>query len=68
MDEGKEKMGEVGDGFVMGGGGGGCVEEFLESYSWGEIGIDEKGIGVYNLNGLFNRVEEVINSMIEEGC
>ena len=45
----------------------GSLEEFFETYSWAQIGIHEKPIAVYNLNGFFNPLQQLINSMIEEG-
>ena len=31
----------------------GSLEEFFEMYSWAQIGIHQKPIGVFNLNGFF---------------
>lgn len=61
------KMAELADAFVMAPGGAGSLEEFFETYSWAQIGIHEKPIAVYNLNGFFNPLQQLINSMIEEG-
>ena len=60
-------MAELADAFVMAPGGAGSLEEFFETYSWAQIGIHEKPIAVYNLNGFFNPLQQLINSMIEEG-
>ncbi|OSO96644.1 TIGR00730 family Rossman fold protein [Staphylococcus haemolyticus] len=67
MHERKQKMAELADAFVMAPGGAGSLEEFFETYSWAQIGIHEKPIAVYNLNGFFNPLQQLINSMIEEG-
>ena len=67
MHERKQKMAELADDFVMAPGGAGSLEEFFETYSWAQIGIHEKPIAVYNLNGFFNPLQQLINSMIEEG-
>ena len=34
-------------------GGAGSLEEFFEMYSWAQIGIHEKPIAIYNINGFF---------------
>ena len=52
MHERKQKMAELADAFVMAPGG---------------AGSHEKPIAVYNLNGFFNPLQQLINSMIEEG-
>ena len=67
MHERKEKMTELADAFVMAPGGAGSLEEFFELYSWALIGIHQKPIGVFNLNGFFNPLQTLINHMIEEG-
>lgn len=67
MHERKEKMTELADAFVMAPGGAGSLEEFFEMYSWAQIGIHQKPIGVFNLNGFFNPLQTLINHMIEEG-
>ena len=67
MHERKQKMAELADAFVMAPGGAGSLEEFFETYSWAQIGIHEKPIGVYNLNGFFEPLQQLIDSMIKEG-
>ncbi|MGJ0166821.1 TIGR00730 family Rossman fold protein [Staphylococcus hominis] len=67
MHERKEKMTELADAFVMAPGGAGSLEEFFEMYSWAQIGIHQKPIGIFNLNGFFNPLQILIDHMIEEG-
>ena len=67
MHERKEKMTELADAFVMAPGGAGSLEEFFEMYSWAQIGIHQKPIGIFNLNGFFNPLQTLIDHMIEEG-
>ncbi|EHJ07880.1 LOG family protein [Staphylococcus simiae] len=63
----KDKMAELADAFIMAPGGAGSLEEFFEMYSWAQIGIHEKPIAVFNLNGFFNPLQSLINHMIDEG-
>ena len=36
-------------------------------YSWAQIGIHQKPIGVFNLNGFFEPLQHLIDHMIKEG-
>lgn len=67
MHERKNKMTELADAFVMAPGGAGSLEEFFEMYSWAQIGIHQKPIGVFNLNGFFEPLQALIDHMIKEG-
>ena len=67
MHERKNKMTELADAFIMAPGGAGSLEEFFEMYSWAQIGIHQKPIGVFNLNGFFEPLQHLIDHMIKEG-
>ncbi|PHK50414.1 TIGR00730 family Rossman fold protein [Staphylococcus edaphicus] len=67
MHERKNKMAELADAFVMAPGGAGSLEEFFEMYSWAQIGIHQKPIAVFNINGFFEPLQVLIEHMIEEG-
>lgn len=67
MHERKNKMTELADAFIMAPGGAGSLEEFFEMYSWSQIGIHQKPIAVFNVNGFFNPLQTMIDYMIEEG-
>src|SRR5699024_9552552 len=67
MHERKNKMAELADAFVMAPGGAGSLEEFFEMYSWSQIGIHEKPIAIYNINGFFEPLQPLIDHMIHEG-
>ena len=60
-------MTELADAFVMAPEEAGSLEEFFEMYSWAQIGIHQKPIGIFNLNGFFNPLQILIDHMIEEG-
>ena len=63
----KQKMSELADAFVMAPGGAGSLEEFFEIYSWAQIGLHQKPIGIFNTNQFFQPLIELINHMIAEG-
>lgn len=67
MHERKNKMAELADAFVMAPGGAGSLEEFFEMYSWSQIGIHEKPIAVFNINGFFEPLQALLDHMIQEG-
>lgn len=67
MHERKNKMAELADAFVMAPGGAGSLEEFFEMYSWSQIGIHQKPIAIFNINGFFNPLQSLLSHMIEEG-
>ena len=51
LHERKAKMSELADAFIMAPGGAGSLEEFFETYSWSQIGIHQKPIAIFNING-----------------
>ncbi|WP_409327891.1 LOG family protein [Staphylococcus pseudoxylosus] len=67
MHERKNKMAELADAFIMAPGGAGSLEEFFEMYSWSQIGIHQKPIAVFNINGFFDPLQSLLSHMIEEG-
>ncbi|MGZ9549463.1 LOG family protein, partial [Staphylococcus epidermidis] len=48
-------------------GGAGSLEEFFEMYSWSQIGIHQKPIAVFNINGFFEPLQNMLDGMISEG-
>lgn len=67
LHERKAKMSELADAFIMAPGGAGSLEEFFETYSWSQIGIHQKPIAIFNINGFFNPLQQLIQHMINEG-
>lgn len=67
MHERKQKMSELADAFVMAPGGAGSLEEFFEIYSWAQIGLHQKPIGIFNTNDFFKPLILLIQHMINEG-
>lgn len=67
MHERKQKMSELADAFIMAPGGAGSLEEFFEIYSWAQIGLHQKPIGIFNTNQFFQPLIALIDHMIAEG-
>lgn len=67
MHERKQKMSELADAFVIAPGGAGSLEEFFEVYSWAQIGLHQKPIGIYNINHFYDPLQRLIQHMIDEG-
>ncbi|GGE37115.1 cytokinin riboside 5'-monophosphate phosphoribohydrolase [Pullulanibacillus camelliae] len=67
MHERKAKMGELAEGFVALPGGLGTFEELIEVFSWSQIGIHKKPIGLLNINNYFSPFLHMIEASVEAG-
>lgn len=67
MHERKAMLEEAGDGIIMLPGGAGTLEEFFEVFTWGQLGLHDKPIGILNVNGYFDELLKTIDKLIEEG-
>ncbi|AWX23509.1 TIGR00730 family Rossman fold protein [Bacillus subtilis subsp. subtilis] len=67
MHERKAKMSELADGFISMPGGFGTYEELFEVLCWAQIGIHQKPIGLYNVNGYFEPMMKMVKYSIQEG-
>ncbi|WP_323703112.1 TIGR00730 family Rossman fold protein [Mammaliicoccus sp. Dog046] len=65
MHERKQMMADMADGFIMLPGGAGSLEEFFEIYTWSQIGLHNKPIGVFNINHFFEPLNQMINHLIQ---
>ncbi len=61
----KAKMMELADGFVALPGGFGTLDELFEVLTWAQIGLHQKPIGLLNVNGFWNPLITLMNSMID---
>lgn len=66
MHERKAKMAELSDGFIAMPGGAGTLEEFFEVFTWAQIGIHQKPIGLYNIDQYYEPLCTLFNHMAEE--
>tara|TARA_R110000868_G_scaffold67368_1_gene200090 strand:- start:32413 stop:32994 length:582 start_codon:yes stop_codon:yes gene_type:complete len=67
MHERKVFMYEKSDGFIVLPGGFGTMDEFFEITTWGQLGLHKKPIGILNLNGFYNDLLALADTMVKKG-
>lgn len=67
MHERKTKMHELSDGVITLPGGFGTMEELFEMVTWGQLGLHRKPIGVLNVAGFYNDLNELLQTMVDKG-
>lgn len=67
MHERKTKMNELSDGVITLPGGYGTLEEFFEMLTWAQLGLHKKPIAVLNINGFYNELLSLIETMVSNG-
>lgn len=67
MHERKALMEQRSNGFIILPGGFGTLDEFAEIFTWSQLGLHTKPIGVLNVNGYFNLFLAFIDHMVNEG-
>lgn len=63
----KAKMVELADAFIALPGGGGTMDEYFEVFTWAQIGLHEKPVILYNVNGFYDALLQHFKQMLEEG-
>lgn len=63
----KQLMARRADAFLTLPGGIGTLEEFCEIFTWAQLGLHRKPIGLYNLEGYYDPLIEYMNRMVEAG-
>jgi len=66
MHERKALMAELSDGFVALPGGPGTLDEIVEQWTWGLLGIHAKPSGFINVNGYFEPLRAMTRRMVDE--
>ena len=66
MHERKSKMIELADGFVALPGGFGTLDEFAEVFTWSQIGLHQKPVGLININNYYDPLLSLISKMTDE--
>ena len=66
MHERKALMAELSDGFVAMPGGFGTLEETVEVLTWGQLGLHKKPVGLLNIEGYYDRLNEFFAHMVKE--
>ena len=63
----KAKMVELADAFIALPGGGGTLDEYFEVFTWAQIGLHEKPVILFNVNGFYDALLQHFTRMLEEG-
>lgn len=66
MHERKALMAELADGFVALPGGIGTLEEFFETWTWGQLGMHTKPCGLLNVAGYFDPLLAFLDRAVAE--
>ncbi len=67
MHERKALMTDLSDAFIIVPGGIGTMDEFFECFTWNQLGIHSKPIGILNSNGYYDGLLRLLENMIREG-
>ena len=67
MHERKKQMADLADGFVTLPGGIGTFEEFFEIFTWAQLGLHQKPIGLLNIEGYYNIMLQLLDNAVKEG-
>ena len=67
MHERKQRMHELSDGVIALPGGYGTLEEFFETLTWGQLGLHRKPVALLNINGFYDPLKQLADSMVREG-
>jgi uncharacterized protein (TIGR00730 family) len=67
MHDRKARMAELADAFVALPGGIGTLEELFEIWTWAQLGLHQKPIGLLNLEGFFDHAIALIQHTVYEG-
>jgi uncharacterized protein (TIGR00730 family) len=66
MSDRKTLINELSDAFLILPGGFGTLDEFFEMLTLNQLGIIKKPIGVFNIDGYYNKMFELIDHFIQE--
>lgn len=67
MHERKTKMNDLCDGVIALPGGFGTLEELFEMLTWAQLGLHKKPIAILNINGFYDSLIQLIETMVEKG-
>lgn len=66
MHERKTKMADLADGFIALPGGPGTLEEFMEIFTWAQLGVHQKPCGLLNINHYYDPLVSLFNHMADQ--
>lgn len=67
MHERKTKMNNLCDGVIALPGGFGTLEELFEMITWAQLGLHKKPIAILNINGFYDSLLELTQTMTDKG-
>ncbi|MFI9811523.1 LOG family protein [Saccharothrix variisporea] len=67
MHERKARMAELADAFVTLPGGAGTLEEMFEVWTWAQLGLHAKPLGLLDVDGYYGHLLKMVDHMVEEG-
>jgi uncharacterized protein (TIGR00730 family) len=67
MHERKALMAQLSDAFVALPGGIGTLEELIEVFTWSQLGLHTKPLGVLNVNGYYDGLAAFLDHAVEQG-
>ncbi|EHR59668.1 LOG family protein [Saccharomonospora cyanea] len=67
MHERKATMARLSDGFVALPGGAGTLEELFEVWTWAQLGLHAKPVGLLDVRGYYSKMAEFLDHMVGEG-
>ncbi len=67
MHERKMTMHDLSDGIIALPGGFGTMEELFEILTWGQLGLHQMPIGLLNVNGFYDALIQMIQTMVDNG-
>jgi uncharacterized protein (TIGR00730 family) len=66
MHQRKAQMADLADGFIALPGGLGTLEELFEVWTWGQLGLHGKPVGLLNINGFFDPLLTFLERLVTE--
>jgi uncharacterized protein (TIGR00730 family) len=63
----KRMMLDLGDAFIALPGGGGTMEEWFEVFTWAQIGLHQKPIGLLNVAGYYDKLLAFLDHIMDQG-
>jgi uncharacterized protein (TIGR00730 family) len=66
MHERKALMAELSDAFIALPGGIGTLEELFEVYTWNQLGLHAKPLGLFNVRGYYDGLARFLDHAVEE--
>ncbi|MEO0411039.1 MAG: TIGR00730 family Rossman fold protein [Pseudomonadota bacterium] len=67
MHQRKAMMADMSDAFIAMPSGIGTMEEFFEVWTWGQLGYHDKPFGLLDVDGYWDPLEQMLDSMVEKG-